>query len=58
MKILSAGLEIFNQTDRLDLAEALNPGYTFAPQNGKDSTDAMEVECDGGRTEKRRTKCE
>lgn len=40
-KYYPQGLEIFIQTERLDLAEAYNPGYTFAPQNGNDITDAM-----------------
>lgn len=40
-KYYPQGLEIFTQTERLDLAEAYNPGYIFAPQNGNDITDAM-----------------
>ena len=55
-KYYPQGLEIFTQTERLDLAEAYKPGYIFAPQNGNNITDAMYGDVNGGVTEKRQTK--
>lgn len=61
-KILPAGLEIFSENRRLDLAFPSNPGITFAPRTemtawcGSLKDAKMEVNGSGGRLDRKTSK--